>query len=111
MNKNVYICTSDCGYDSGTIRRIRQYAIHAKRQGFTAVVPQFLFPLYYISKPGTGDSRPFALPKPVTVSIASCCQLWVCSETITGRMNEEIKNARDNNIPVVFFDGHRQGVF
>ena len=91
----VYICSPYRGDIEGNTRKAQRYSRYAVEQGYIPIAPHLLLPQFVSEE----NERELALFMGV-VLLTKCKELWVCGDTISEGMAEEIKKAEKRNMEI-----------
>ena len=97
----VYICSPYAGDIEGNVNNARRYSRVAVDMGYLPVAPHLLFPQFL--NDNSLKERQLGMFFG-NVLMSKCAEVWVCGETVSIGMKEEIERARSKHYKLRFFD-------
>lgn len=97
----VFICSPFAGDVDSNIWKARRYCRFAARKGYIPFAPHLLFPQFL----DDADEKERALGMFFGAAMMSkCAEVWICGDTISPGMEEEIERAKRKGYRLRYFD-------
>ena len=96
--KKVFICSNYRGDVKTNVKNAIHWCKEATNQGYLPIAPHLYFPQFL------DDDIPSERESGIAWGIdilSDCDELWICSENISGGMEQEILHAREQGIPII----------